>query len=181
MKVKIEDLGSQRIKNLEANVERVLDVVPVEHLRGFTKLVFVDLVTEPRLSAAQRSNLPALYHPRMGGQMAWGEVAMSVLAPPKKFPKGLLNRLTIKASIAQVILSLLAQHYYLTLSKGIKKNQLELACRQYVEKYFDKWREKQGGLRVRLMKPFKPYLDKLSKKLAKKYREEMERKRLQEK
>jgi len=36
-----------------------------------------------------------------------------------------------------------------------------------VERHFEKWREKEGGLRVRLLKPFKPQLDKLARKLAK--------------
>jgi hypothetical protein len=64
----------------------------------------------------------------------------------------------------------------MTLSKGIKKNQLETACRTYVEKHFERWREREGGLRVRLLKPFKPQLDKIARKLAKKYKEELERK-----
>src|SRR5215210_572068 len=176
MNVKLETISSNQIKNLQEKVDGVIDVIPGEHLRGFSKLVFVDSITEPRLSAAQRASLPALYHPKMPGQMAWGEVALSVLAPKKKFPRGLLNRLALKANLAQVILSLVAQHYYLTLSKGIKKNQLETACRLYVEKHFEKWREKQGGIRVKLMKPFKPALDRMARKLARKYREELEKK-----
>jgi hypothetical protein len=175
MNVKIEISCSQRIKNLQANAQKVLDVIPAEHLRGFNRIVFLDVVLEPRLSASQRETLPALYHPRMGGQMAWAEVAMSVLLPKKKFPQNILARLTRKSAIAQAVLYLIAQHYHLTLSKGIKKTQLEPACRQYVEKYFDKWREKEGGLRVRLLKPFRPFLDKLARKLAKKYRAEMEK------
>jgi hypothetical protein len=181
MKVKVEDLASQKIKNLETLVEKTLDVVPVEHLRGLNKIVFVDLVTEPRLNPLQRASLPALYHPRMGGQTAWAEVAATVVFPKKKFPQNLLTRLALKSTIAQVVLSLVAQHYYMTLSKGIKKGDLEKACRAYVEKHFDKWREKQGGLRVKLLKPFKPQLDKLAKKMAKKYRAEMERSKLQQK
>jgi hypothetical protein len=181
MNVKVEDLASHKIRNAHLHVEKALEVLPVEHLRGFAKIVFVDLVTEPRLSAAQRSTLPALYHPRMGGQMAWGEVATTILAPKKKFPQNLLGRLTLKSSIAQVVLSLVAQHYYLTLSKGVKKGDLERACRQYVEKHFDLWREKQGGLRVKLLKPFKPQLDRWARKLARKYRDEMGRNRIQQK
>ncbi|HYP26871.1 MAG TPA: hypothetical protein VE262_09145 [Blastocatellia bacterium] len=179
--VKIEDQSSEKLRNLNENVQSVLSVIPAEHTRGLYKIVFVDLITEPRISASQRANLPALYHPRMGGQSAWAEVATTVLSPKKKFPQNLLTKMALKSNLAQVILSLVAQHYHLTLSKGIKKNQIELACRSYVEKYFEKWRENQGGLRVKLMKPFKPYLDKLAKKLAKRYREEMERKRLQAK
>jgi hypothetical protein len=178
MNVKVEVKSSTQIKNLQVNVERVLNVVPQEHLRGFTKIVFADFVNEPRISALQRSTLPALYHPKMLGQMAWAEVAVSVLAPKKKFPQNLLTRLSLKSTVAQVILSLVAQHYYMTLSKGIKKNQLETACRLYVEKHFEKWRDKEGGLRVRLLRPFKPQLDRMARKLAKKYKEELERKQV---
>ncbi len=181
MNVKIEAQTSLDTKKLQDIVEKTLEVVPVEHLRGFAKIVFVNEVTEPRISAAQRSTLPALYHPKMGGLMAWAEVALSVIRPKKRFPQNIMTRLALKSNIAQVILSLVAQHYYLTLSKGRKKNQLELACRQYVEKYFELWREKEGGLRVKLMKPFKPYLDKLAKNLAKKYQQEMKKKSLQQK
>lgn len=181
MKVKLEVLSSPPIKDLNDKVERIINIVPVEHLRGLTKIVFVDQITEPRLSAAQRSNLPALYHPKMPGQMAWAEVATTVLFPKKKFPQNLLAKLALKSNLAQVILSLIAQHYYLTLSKGIKKNQLETACRLYVEKHFEKWRENEGGLRVKLLKPFKPRLDRMARKLAKRYREEMERKQASQK
>jgi hypothetical protein len=174
--MKIEILSSQSIPRIEQSVEKVLEVIPAEHVRGFNKLVFVDVITEPRLSASQRASLPALYHPKMGGQMAWAEIATTVLAPKEKFPKSLMTRLSMKSNVAQVILSLVAQHYYLTLSKGVRKNQLEIACRQYVEKHFEKWRDNQGGLRARLLKPFKPYLDKLARRLAKKYREEMVKK-----
>lgn len=176
MKVKVEITSSTHIKNLQVNVENILTIVPQEHLRGFTKIVFADFVAEPRLSAVQRSTLPALYHPKVLGQMAWAEVALSVLVPKKRFPQSLLTRLNLKSVVAQVVLSLVAQHYYMTLSKGIKKNQLETACRIYVEKHFEKWREKEGGLRVRLLKPFKPQLDRMARKLAKKYKEELERK-----
>src|ERR1051325_10728356 len=176
MNVKVELKSENEVKNLQGNVEKVLTVVPQEHLRGFTKIVFADFVAEPRLSALQRSTLPALYHPKMMGQMAWAEVALSVIAPKKKFPQNLLTRLSLKSTLAQVVLSLVAQHYYMTLSKGIKKNQLETACRVYVEKHFERWREKEGGLRVRLLKPFKPQLDKIARKLAKKYKEELQKK-----
>src|ERR1051325_12208787 len=177
MNVKLEDQTSEvKIKDLKVKAEKILDIVPAEHLRGFTKVVFVDLVNEPRLSAAQRSTLPALYHPKMPGQMAWAEVATAVLAPKRKFPQSLLGRLALKSNLAQVLLSLVAQHYYLTLSKGIKKNQLEIECRKYVEKYFEKWRDREGGLRVKLLKPFKPQLDKIARKLAKKYKEELQKK-----
>ncbi len=176
MNVKIEISSANNTKNLDRNIERVLEVVPQEHLRGLSKIVLVDSIMEPRLSAAQRSTLPALYHPKMGGQSAWAEVSMNVLAPREKFPKRLLTRLALKSNLAQVVLSLVAQHYQLTLSKGVKKTLLEPAIKSYVERHFEKWREREGGLRVRLLKPFKPQLDKLAKRLAKRYKAELAKK-----
>ncbi|MEK6284430.1 MAG: hypothetical protein AABO57_01660 [Acidobacteriota bacterium] len=176
MNVKIEVLSGNHIKDLNRKVEMVLEVVPQEHLRGLSKIVLVDTIMEPRLSPTQRATLPALYHPKMAGQSAWAEVSLSVLAPKEKFPKRLLTRLALKSNLAQVVLSLVAQHYQLTLSKGVKKTLLEPAIKSYVERHFEKWREKQGGLRVRLLKPFKPQLDKLARKLAKRYRAELAKK-----
>ena len=176
MNVRIEVISSQSIKGLDKRVEKVLEVVPQEHLRGFSKIVIVDTITEPRLSATQRATLPGLYHPKMAGQSAWAEISLSVLAPKEKFPKRLLTKLALNSNLAQVVLSLIAQHYQLTLSKGIKKNLLEPAIKSYVERHFDKWREKQGGFRVRLLKPFKPQLDRFARKLAKKYKSELAKK-----
>jgi hypothetical protein len=176
MNVRIEVLSPQMIKGLDRKVEKVLEVVPQEHLRGFSKIVVVDTIMEPRLSATQRATLPALYHPKMAGQSAWAEISLSVLAPKEKFPKRLLTKLALNSNLAQVVLSLIAQHYQLTLSKGVKKTQLEPAIKSYVERHFEKWREKEGGLRVRLLKPFKPQLDKLARKLAKKYKSELAKK-----
>ncbi|HEY6331592.1 MAG TPA: hypothetical protein VI756_19865 [Blastocatellia bacterium] len=177
MNLKVEDLSSKPVKNVDRYVDSVIDAVPAEHLRGLTKIVFVDVISEPRISASQRATLPALYHPKMGGQMAWAEIATTVLFPRKKLTEKLMSRLTVKPNIAQAVLSLVAQHYHMTLSKGIKKGQLEIACRAYTEKYFAKWRESQGGLRMRLTKPFRPTLDKWARKLSKKYKEEMARKK----
>jgi hypothetical protein len=176
MNVKIEVLSSYSVKDLDRKVEKVLEVVPQEHLRGLAKIVLVDTIMEPRLSPTQRASLPALYHPKMAGQSAWAEVSLNVLAPKEKFPKKLLTRLALKSNLAQVVLSLVAQHYQLTLSKGVKKTLLEPAIKSYVERHFEKWREKQGGLRVRLLKPFKPQLDKLARKLAKRYKAELAKK-----
>jgi hypothetical protein len=176
MNVRIEVLSGQAIKGLDTKVAKVLDVVPQEHLRGFSKIVVVDSITEPRLSAGQRATLPALYHPKMAGQSAWAEISLSVLAPKEKFPKRLLSKLALNSNLAQVVLSLIAQHYQMTLSKGVKKTLLEPAIKSYVERHFEKWREREGGLRVRLLKPFKPQLDRLAKRLAKKYKAELAKK-----
>jgi hypothetical protein len=177
MSVKIEVQSSRKIKGLDAQVERVLSVIPAEHLRGLQKIVFVDTITEPRLSADLRSALPALYHPRLGGQPAWAEIATRVLLPEDKLSRRILARMALKPNLAQVLLSVVAQHYHLTLAKGVKKGQLERACREYAEKYFERWREREGGLRFKLTKPIRPYLDRLAKKLSRRYREEVQKKR----
>jgi len=176
MNVRIEVLSDRTIKGLDRKVEKALDVVPQEHLRGFSKIVVVDAITEPRLTATQRATLPALYHPKMAGQSAWAEISLGVLAPQEKFPKRLLTKLALNSNLAQVVLSLVAQHYQMTLSKGVKKGQLEPAIKSYVERHFEKWREREGGLRVRLLKPFKPQLDKLARRLAKRYKAELAKK-----
>lgn len=181
MNVKVEDQATLKIKNAEAQVEKVLTLVPTEHLRGLTKIVFVDTIAEPRIALSQRTTLPALYHPKMPGQMAWAEVATTILLPRKKITERIMSRITVKPNLAQVVLSLVAQHYHFTIAKGIKKNELERACRVYAEKYFDKWRENQGGLRMRLTKPFRPALDRWAKKLSKKYKQEMDKKKAKEK
>ena len=89
--MKIEIISSNTSKNLPALLDRAVAALPAEHLVGLEKIVVVDNVTEPRLSAAQRSTLPALYHPKMPGQRAWAEIAMGVIAPRKKFPKNLVS------------------------------------------------------------------------------------------
>jgi hypothetical protein len=177
MNVRIEDQSTTQIRHLNRHVTKTLSVVPAEHLRGLTKIVFVDVITEPRIAASQRTSLPALYHPRMAGEAAWAEVATSVVLPKEKFHQRLAAKLALKPNLAQIVLSLIAQHYYLTLSKGIKKTQLETACRSYTEKYFEKWREAEGGIRMKLTKPIRPFLDRFAKKLSKKYRAELEKKR----
>lgn len=175
MNVKIEHKSTVETAKYETNIGKALNIIPTEHLRGLNKIVFVDQITEPRISQAQRETLPALYHPKMGGQMAWAEIAMAVVKPKKRFPQNLFVLLTMKSNLAQIIFSLAAQHYYFTLAKGTKKNQLELACRSYTERFFEKWREQEGGWRVKLLKPFRPYLDKFAKRLASKYKAELDK------
>ncbi len=75
MNVKIEVHSDKAIKDLERKVEKVLEVVPQEHLRGLSKIVVVETINEPRLTATQRATLPALYHPKMAGQSAEEEPA----------------------------------------------------------------------------------------------------------
>ena len=89
--------------------------------------------------------------------------------------KRLAAKLNYKPNLAYLVLSLQAQHFYLTLSHGIKKHQYEGAIRSYVEQYHKIWREKQSGWRGRLFKPLQPIIDRWARKLRKRYDEEKKR------
>lgn len=171
MAIKVENKATVKVpKATEQTIQTVLDVVPREHLRGLTKVVLVDRITpDSRLAMPTVSELPGLYHPRQGTSAPWFEIALTALLPAESFFKRLAAQLNFKPNLAYLTLSLQAQHYYLTLSHGIKKHQYEGAIRNYVEKYHEAWREQQGGWRMRLFKPFRPYLEKWSKQLRKKY------------
>jgi hypothetical protein len=177
MAIKVENQASTKLpKNTEETIQNVLEIVPREHLRGLNRVVLVDKITpDSRLAVPTASELPGLYHPRQGNVQPFCEVALDSLLPKDGFFKRLAARLNFKPNLAYLILSLQAQHYYLTLSHGIKKHQYEGAIRSYVEQYHKAWREKQSGWRGKLFKPLQPYLDKWAKGLRKKY--EMEQKR----
>ena len=62
----------------------------------------------------------------------------------------------------------LAQHYLLTLTSRKKRGgEIERAAREYVEKYFKVWRERNAGRRARLFKPLVPYLERMQRSVRK--------------
>jgi hypothetical protein len=160
MPVRIEYQSTVRVADLEAQIEKALDCVPVEHLRGFGRVRVVDRIDDPRLPKAQTEQLPILYHPRIPGTpSAFGEIALAVVFPTESF----INR---KPIIAQYVLTLVAQHYLFTLTSRKKRGgEIERAARDYVQKYFNVWRERQGGLRARLFRPLVPYIEKWQKSI----------------
>jgi len=172
MIVKVENRSGLKLpKKTEETIQEVLGAVPREHLRGLARVVLVDrIIPDARVQLPTATELPGLYHPRQGGSQPWLEIALnSLLLPSEGFFKRLAARLNFKASLAYLTLSLQAQHYHFTLSHGLKKHQYEGAIRSYVEKHLDTWRESQGGWRMKLFKPLRPYLEKWSRKLKKKY------------
>jgi hypothetical protein len=79
--------------------------------------------------------------------------------------------------LAQAVLSLAAQHYIVTVSSRKKKGGgVERAAREYVERYFAVWRDRQGGFRAKLFRPLIPYLERWQKS-ARKYAAEQARKK----
>ena len=171
MAIKIENLATIKTPGAtDEIINSAFEVIPREHQRGMQRIVLVDYIKpEGRLNMPGLQDLPGLYHPRLGTTQPWCEIALGVLLPRDSFFKRLANRLNFRANLVGLILSLQAQHYHLTLSHGIKKHQYEGAIKSYVEKYHEAWRERQGGWRVKLFKPLRPYLDRWAKTLRKKY------------
>jgi hypothetical protein len=179
MAIKVENLSTIAVKNLDEQVQRVVECVPVEHMRGLARVVFVDRIADPRLDAKLTAQLPVLYHPRMPGTpSAFGEIALAILFPPDASAfKRLLARAQSRAMLAQAVLSLAAQHYIVTVSSRKKKGGgVERAAREYVERYFAVWRDRQGGFRAKLFRPLIPYLERWQKS-ARKYAAEQARKK----
>jgi hypothetical protein len=160
MAIKIESQAEAKLPSkTEAILSRIFRFLPREHTRGFERIKFVDLISDPRLRTKQ-TQLPALYHPRQGVQPAWGEIAIGVLLPSSgPFYKKLLPRLSYKNNLAAIAFSLVGQHYYLTLRHSVKKGQLESAIRMYAEKNLRAWHEQENVFLSRLFKPLRPTLE----------------------
>lgn len=179
MGIKIEDQTDRKLpKGIHAQIERMIDSLPREHLRGIERLRLVKTINDPRLKTQQqRTDLPGLYHPRQGAQQAWLEVAVDVLLPRSKpLLKRLLPRLSFKGNLAAVVFSLVGQHYYLTLRHSIRRGQLETAVRSYTEKHLRTWHEQAHSRRARIFKPIQPTLERWGRTLQKRATAEKKKK-----
>lgn len=170
MALKLENhLKNQKLpRHSSESIDKIISLVPREHLRGLERLRLVERINDSRLTSQQLTKLPGLYHPKQGTQGAWIEIAVETLLPSSKpFYKKLLPRLYFKANLAAVILSLIGQHYYITLRHSIKKERLEPSVRAYTEKYLKKWSENEHSFRTRLFKPLQPTFERWARALQK--------------
>lgn len=174
-KVRVENQASFVLpKNAEENIQKVLDFLPTEHIRGLDKIKLVDFINDPRLKnldTPMKGDLPGLYHPKQGNQSAWLEVSMgALLQPTETFAKRWMAKTSFKSNVAGLIFMLVGQHYYLTLRHSVKKQNLEPQIRQYSEKNLRAWGEKQneGSFRAKLFKPIRPVIERWAKWLNKK-------------
>lgn len=174
-KIRIENQASFALPaNTEELIGKILDYLPIEHLRGLEKVRLVDFINDPRLKNMNlpvKGDLPGLYHPRQGNQGAWIEISMgALLQPTEGFAKKWMAKTSFKSNISGLIFSLVGQHYYLTLRHSVKKQNLEPQIRQYAEKNLRAWSEKQseGSWRAKLFKPFRPTMERWAKWLNKK-------------
>ena len=179
MPIKIENRSSSQTTDFEQYINAAAECVPTEHLRGLARIVIVDRIDDPRLPKDQAASLPALYFPKVpGSPTAYGEIALAVLLPDTSFFKRFVAKSQLKANVVQCTLLIIGQHHFITMS-GRRKGATgaERVVRDYVERYFKIWRDRQQGLRARLAKPLLPYLERWQKAAQKRYAEEARRKR----
>ncbi|MGB7208037.1 MAG: hypothetical protein WBD27_05195 [Pyrinomonadaceae bacterium] len=174
-KIRVENQATFTLpKDTEAHIEKVMDFLPTEQIRGLEKIRLVDFINDPRLKNLDtpiKGDLPGLYHPRQGNQVPWLELSMgALLQPTEGFAKKWMAKSSFKGNMAGLLFSLVGQHYYLTLRHSIKKQSLEPQIRQYAEKNLRAWSEKQNvnSFRAKLFKPFRPMIERWAKWLNKK-------------
>jgi hypothetical protein len=167
MSVKIENnSGAKLPRNLQRLIDNIFNTLPRAHLRGIDRIRFVKNINDTHLKTKHPVHLPALYHPRQAAQLAWLEIATdTLLGPRESLHKRVLLRLSFKGNLASLIISLVGQHYQSTLRHSVKRGQMESAIRAYTEKHLKIWSRNEHKWRVRLIKPFEPYLEKWAKNL----------------
>jgi hypothetical protein len=82
--------------------------------------------------------------------------------------------MSFKPNLTATLLSLIGQHYYLTLSHGIKRSQIEPVVKAYIEKQMAMFANSQKGLRYQIFRPFRPVIEKLGRWLKNKYAAEIQ-------
>lgn len=170
MAIRIENQYEGNLpKGSVETVEDAFNSLPREHTRGIERIRLVPYISDPRIKGSfQATELPGLYHPRQGPKGPWLEVAVNVLLPmDKPFHKRIVPRLSFKSNLVALVISLVGQHYHLTLRHSLKKTQLEPAIRSYTEKQLKLWNERKHSFRARLFKPLQPTFEKWAKGLQK--------------
>jgi hypothetical protein len=178
MAIKIDNQSTRKLPGFtETYISEVFDFLPKEHVRGIDRIRLVDKVSDvPMRGIADASKLPGLYHPRQGPKAPWIEIAVGVFLPTSTpFYKRLMPRLSFKGNLAAVLISLVAQHYYLTLRHSVKRGQIEGLVRQYTESQLRRWHEQKHQTRARIFKPIQPWLEKWGRALQKKAASEKRR------
>ncbi len=174
-KIKIENQATFSLpKGTEEHIQKVLDFLPIEQLRGLERAKLVDFINDPRLKnldVPMKGDLPGLYHPRAGNAGAWMEISMgALLQPTEGFAKKWMAKTSFKPNLAGLIFSLVGQHYFLTFKHSVKKQNLEPQIRQYAEKNLRAWNAKQNenSIRAKIFKPLRPTIERWAKWLNKK-------------
>ncbi len=138
-KIRIENKSTSDLpKDTDTHIEKVLDFIPTEHLRGLEKMRLVDFINDPRLKNLDipiKGDIPGLYHPgRETSAMARNVDGRRYCRRPKRFSKSGWRSLPLRGNLAGLLFSLVGQHYHLTLRHSVKKQNLEPQIRQCAEK-----------------------------------------------
>ncbi len=179
MSIRIENQTNRQLpRKTIQTIEGIFLSLPRDHTRGIEYIRIVDSIVDPRLNVQLRSSLPGLYHPKQGPQRAWIELASTALLPESlPFHKRLMQRLSFKGNLAATVISLVGQHYHLTMRHSVRKNQLESLVRSYTETQLRLWSERESKFRGRLFKPFQPTLERWARSLQKRAKEEKKRRK----
>ncbi len=174
-KIKIDNQATIDLpKGALDQLQKALDYLPIEHIRGLDRVKVVDFINDPRLKnldVPMKGDLPGLYHPKVMNQAPWMEISMgALLQPTEGFAKRWMAKTSFKANLTGLIFSLIGQHYYLTLKHSVKKQNLEPQIRQYAEKNLRAWSEEQNknSFRAKLFKPIRPFVERMARWLNKK-------------
>lgn len=174
VQLKIENKSTLDLpKKTEENIQRVINFLPVEHIRGLERVRLVDFIDDPRLKDVKvkvEGDLPGLYHPKIQNKSPWLEVSIgALLQPTEGFFKRYMAKASFKSNLAGLIFSLVGQHYFLTMRHSVKKQGLEPQIRQYAEKNLRSWSEKESEntIRGKLFKPLRPLMERWVKWLNK--------------
>src|SRR6188768_107585 len=110
-KLKIENQSTLDLpKGGLEQIQKALDFLPIEHLRGLEKVKIVDFINDPRiknLDIPMKGDLPGLYHPKQGNQNAYLEISVgALLQPTESFGKRWIAKTSFKSNAAGLIFSL---------------------------------------------------------------------------
>ena len=111
VQLKIENTASIDLpKKTEENIQRVINFLPVEHIRGIERIKLVDFIDDPRLKDVKvkvQGDLPGLYHPKMQNKSPWLEVSIgALLQPTESFFKRYMAKSSFKSKLGlRIVLS----------------------------------------------------------------------------
>ena len=177
MSLKVESQTSKKLpRKTSQKITSVIASLPSEHLIGIERIRIVDAIDDNRLTLHQKTSLPGLYHPRQGSQRAWLEVNATALLPSDGgFFKKLIPRIAFYNNLSAILVSLVGQHYYISLRHSAKKGSLESSVRSYTTKHLKGINKSEHKLRAKIFAPLQPTLERLAKSLNAKARKRTSR------
>jgi hypothetical protein len=155
MTVRIENHSQKKIFlfNLEKKINRLIDIIPKDHIIGLEKIVIVDEIKNKKVR-----NAAGIYKKKHGLEPAYIEI--SVEAVYKKMPKILFYLPFIaKFTLADVLYHEIGHHYHYKYKHGVNKRRKE----SFAENYRKDMLKKAFWIWLIFLKPISPLIRYLSK------------------